>query len=147
MANPISKNMSIGTIGELLVQIRLLQHGVQAAPPLKDSGNDLIAIKGRCVKFVQVKTTTNNGYNLRNLKNKIFDILALVKLSEKNNELQLDKSEIYLLGENELIINNNDNYTLPKNWKKNHKLDRKIEYFWNKQQNGYIVLEGGKNGY
>ena len=46
MANPIPKNMKTGTIGELLVQLRLLQYNVQAAPPIKDSGNDLIAIKG-----------------------------------------------------------------------------------------------------
>jgi hypothetical protein len=44
MANPISSEMRIGTLGELLVQLRLLQFDVQAAPPLKDSGNDLIAV-------------------------------------------------------------------------------------------------------
>ncbi len=46
-----------GSFGELLVQIRLLQHGVQAAPPIKDSGNDLIAIRRTVFKAVQVKTT------------------------------------------------------------------------------------------
>ena len=51
--------MAKGTIGELLVQTRLLQYGVQAAPPLKDSGNDLIALKGDAIKTIQVKTCTN----------------------------------------------------------------------------------------
>lgn len=59
MANPISENMAKGTIGELLVQTCLLQYGVQAAPPLKDSGNDLIALKGDAIKTIQVKTCTN----------------------------------------------------------------------------------------
>ncbi len=40
--NPISEEIKIGTIGEILVQLRLLQYEVQAAPALKDSGNDLI---------------------------------------------------------------------------------------------------------
>lgn len=39
--NPLSENITKGTFGELLVQLRLLQYGVQATPPLKDSGNDL----------------------------------------------------------------------------------------------------------
>lgn len=57
MGNTLPKNLSIGTIGELLVQLRLLEFGVQAAPPIKDSGNDLIAIKGEVVKFIQIKTS------------------------------------------------------------------------------------------
>ncbi len=42
--NQVTDKIMTGTIGELLVQIRLLQFGVQAAPPIKDSGNDLIAV-------------------------------------------------------------------------------------------------------
>ena len=38
MSNPISAAIRIGTLGELLVQLRLLQFEVQAAPPLRDSG-------------------------------------------------------------------------------------------------------------
>ena len=59
MANPISQNLVTGTVGELLVQLRLLQYGVQAAPPLKDSGNDLIALKGYEIRTIQVKTSAN----------------------------------------------------------------------------------------
>jgi hypothetical protein len=58
MANPIPDNMNIGAIGVLLVQLRLLECGVQSAPPCKDTGNDLIGVKGRCVKFIQVKTNS-----------------------------------------------------------------------------------------
>jgi hypothetical protein len=36
--NPISPEIKTGTVGELLVQLRLLQFDVQAAQPLKDSG-------------------------------------------------------------------------------------------------------------
>jgi hypothetical protein len=58
MSNPISKKIKIGTIGELLVQLRLLQYGIQAAPPLRDSGNDLVGILGKDIKTIQVKTTS-----------------------------------------------------------------------------------------
>jgi hypothetical protein len=57
MGNPLPTNMSTATLGELLVQLRLLEYGIQAAPPIKDSGNDLIAIRGEVVKFIQVKTS------------------------------------------------------------------------------------------
>jgi 5-hydroxyisourate hydrolase-like protein (transthyretin family) len=55
--NKISGQVRIGAIGELLVQLRFLQYDVQAAPPLKDSGNDLIAIRGEQWRAIQVKTT------------------------------------------------------------------------------------------
>lgn len=61
MANPLPMTTHIGTLGEPLVQLRLLEFGVQAASPIRDSGNDLIAIKGRIVKFIQVKTKINRS--------------------------------------------------------------------------------------
>lgn len=100
MANPISKELKIGTIGELLVQLRLLQYGVQAAPPIKDSGNDLIAVKGEVFKAIQVKTSSNNTLNTGNLR-RISHILALVKLTRKGKFIYLDQSEIYLLRKEE----------------------------------------------
>jgi len=45
--------------------LRLFQHGVQAAPPLKDSGNDLIAVRERVFRAIQVKTTTQDRFDLR----------------------------------------------------------------------------------
>lgn len=93
MGNPLPANTHKGTIGELLVQLRLLEYDIQAAPPIKDSGNDLIAIKGEIVKFIQVKTEKR----LRNLPS-IYHLVALVELKyDENNNLLLDKSDIYFI--------------------------------------------------
>lgn len=96
MANPIPEKMTTGTFGELLVQLRLLQYGVQAAPPLKDSGNDLIAVKKECFRAIQVRTTMNGNFRKPN-NSKVYHILAVVNLKGSDNEIQLDKSEIYLI--------------------------------------------------
>lgn len=101
MANPISPEIATGTVGELLVQLRLLQYGVQAAPPLKDSGNDLIALKGFAIRCVQVKTTTND-LPAWPPEDKRYHLLAIVKLTGTDKELQLDDSGIYLLRKEEL---------------------------------------------
>ena len=63
--NQITKKMHVGTIGELLVQIRLLQYSMQTAPPIKDSGNDLIAVKGETFRAVSVRTTTTGRFQSR----------------------------------------------------------------------------------
>lgn len=47
--NPITPRIRTGTVGEFLIQLRLLQYEVQAAPPLVGTGNDLIAVKGRTI--------------------------------------------------------------------------------------------------
>ena len=97
MANPIDEKMKTGTIGELLVQLRLLQYGIQAAPPIKDSGNDLVALKGRVVKLIQVKTTSVDKFPKKPGKKKIYDFLAIVRLRGHDNNLKLDKSIINLI--------------------------------------------------
>jgi hypothetical protein len=110
MANPISYQLKIGTLGELLVQLRLLQYDIQAAPPLKDSGNDLIAIKQECFKAIQVKTTTNGKFTKPD--NTItYHILAVVNLKGSDNQIALDQSEIYLIpkGDVETIRTNTNN--------------------------------------
>ena len=95
MGNPPSENNKIGVIGELLVQLRLLQYDIQAAPPIMDSGNDLIAIKEEVVKFIQVKATTGDKIgNLRKLP-KIYHILAMVFLKKNGENISLDESEIF----------------------------------------------------
>ena len=96
MANPISSNLVTGTIGELLVQLRLLQYGVQAAPPLKDSGNDLIALKGYEVRTIQVKTSATDVPKWDRLP-LCYHLLALVILKGHDDVLHLDKTEIYLV--------------------------------------------------
>jgi hypothetical protein len=82
MANPISNEVKTGTVGELLVQMRLLQHDVQAAPPLKDSGNDLIALRGFVVRTIQVKTTTD-GAPAWPPDARLYHLLAVVRLKAR----------------------------------------------------------------
>ena len=98
--NPISEKIKIGTIGEILVQLRLLQYNVQSAPALKDSGNDLIAVKGDIFRAIQVKTSTTEKFTLSNLQK--YHILALVKLVGENDSIYLDESRIFLLQESEV---------------------------------------------
>ena len=100
--NPIDERLKIGTIGELLVQIRLLQYDIQAAPPLKDSGNDLIAVKGDCFRAVQVKTSTTDSFILKDLDKKEYHILAMVNLNGENQTVYLDKSKVFLLEKSEV---------------------------------------------
>ncbi len=95
--NPLSKTCITGTIGELLVQLRLFQYGVQAAPPLKDSGNDLIAVRGETFRAVQVKTTGNEDGRWNLPEDRRYHVLALVRLRGHDNELSLDNCEIYLI--------------------------------------------------
>lgn len=102
MANPIDEKLMIGTIGELLVQLRLLQHKIQAAPPIRDSGNDLVALKGRHIKLIQVKTTASGSFPKLPGKKKIYDYLAIVDLSGYDHTLNLDDTNIFLIPKNDL---------------------------------------------
>ena len=97
MANPISPELRIGTLGELLVQLRLLQFDVQAAPPLKDSGNDLIAVKGPRFHTIQVKTTGGQDIPAWPNAQKIYSLLAVVRLSGEGRDVFLDDSGVYLM--------------------------------------------------
>jgi len=94
--NQIAPKVHTGTLGELLVQIRLLQHGVQAAPPVKDSGNDLIAVNGREFRAVSVRTTTTGRYN-KPKPDTLYEILAVVCLVGKNRDVYLDQSWLFLI--------------------------------------------------
>ena len=94
--NELPPNTNIGTFGELLVQLRLFQHGVQAAPPLKDSGNDLIAVKGRVLRAVQVKTRTQHPIKLGTLPAH-YHLLALVLLHGEICDASLDETRVFLL--------------------------------------------------
>ena len=96
MGNPISEEVRIGAVGELLVQLRLLQYGVQAAPPIKDSGNDLIAVKGDIFRGIQVKTNRDGRPRLDGLPER-YHLAAVVSLSGEGHEIRLDESMIYLL--------------------------------------------------
>lgn len=94
--NPITDRIRKGTVGELLVQVRLLEHDVQAAPPIKDSGNDLIAVRGEAFRAIQVKTVTGDRYSKADLP-PLFHILAVVRLEGDEETLHLDKSQVFLL--------------------------------------------------
>lgn len=94
--NEITTKIQTGTVGELLVQIRLLQYDVQAAPPLKDSGNDLIAVKGTEFRAVSVRTTTNGRYRKPHPE-RLYDILAVVHLKGEERQIFLDESDIFLI--------------------------------------------------
>jgi len=94
--NPITEEVLIGTVGELLVQLRLLEHGVQAAPPIKDSGNDLIAVRGNDFRAIQVKTVRGDRYHKDGLPDS-FHILAVVQLAQDENGIHLDASGVYLI--------------------------------------------------
>ncbi len=94
--NELDSKTVIGTFGELLVQLRLFQCGVQAAPPLKDSGNDLIAVRGRVLRAVQVKTTTQNRFSLDQLPER-YHLLALVAVDGKISDARLDETKVFLL--------------------------------------------------
>lgn len=107
--NPLSPRIITGTIGELLVQLRLFQYDVQAAPPLKDSGNDLIGVRGNIFKPIQVKTTGNPDGKWNSIpRDREYHILALVRLHGEENELLLDGSELYLIRREEIISNDID---------------------------------------
>lgn len=96
LMNSLDKRVITGTTGELLVQLRLFQYGVQANPPLKDSGNDLIAVRGDVFRAIQVKTTAVNG-NFEKPKDRLYHILAFVRLEGDGAEIFLDQSSVYLM--------------------------------------------------
>lgn len=100
--NPLSPTVEEGTFGELLVILRLLQYHVQAFFPLKDSGNDLIAIKDSRMKAIQVKSSIIEQWAAPE-EGKKYDILALVSLKGGDEtNLFLDQSTIYLLSKKEV---------------------------------------------
>ena len=94
--NRISNRIKTGTVGELLVQIRLLQFGVQAAPPIKNSGNDLIAVNGREFRAVSVRTTTTGTF-CKPPDERLYHVLAVVELAGDERQLFLDRSRIFLI--------------------------------------------------
>lgn len=109
--NDINERHKIGKIGELLVQLRLLSYNIQAAPPIYDSGNDLIAVNGEFFRAVQVKTESHDKktWSLP-IKGKRYHVLALVKLAQN---WKLNESKIYLLANNEAGNSSSDEHESP----------------------------------
>ncbi len=101
--NRLPPRLSVGTLAELLVQLRLLEYGVQAAPPIKDSGNDLIAVFGNVFKAIQVKATTGRRRSVHfNRLPAQYHLLAFVQFLPPQPLLQLDEATIYLLSRREI---------------------------------------------
>ena len=101
--NALTKLIEKGTFGEIYTQLRLLQFGIQAAPPLKDSGNDLIAIKKDVFKAIQVKTRTGDRISISDLP-EFYHILAIVHIDHQaeNLEFGFDKVKLYLLNKEDV---------------------------------------------
>src|ERR1700677_2772865 len=118
--NESPKPLTAGTYGELLVQLRLLQHSVQAAPPIKDTGNDLIAIRGGEFRAIQVKTKLHSYpvkfnckklffHNVKKQRVRRFHLLAIVILAKDISYdnlvdfvVPLDQCDIFVLARNEI---------------------------------------------
>jgi hypothetical protein len=100
--NDLAPELTKGTVGELLVQLRLLQYRVQAAPPLRDTGNDLVGVRGKEIRTLQVKTTAGNAFALDLQKLREYHVLVLVQLIGENYDLRLDECRIFLLLKSEV---------------------------------------------
>lgn len=69
---------------------------MQAAAPLKDSGNDLIAVCGEHFRAVSVRTSTSGTY-LKPNGERLYHVLAVVGLDADENHVHLDRSRVFLL--------------------------------------------------
>jgi len=101
MGNSNPPKMTIGAIGKMLVQLRLMEYGIESVKPLIDSGTDLIAIKNGRVKFIQVKTNSSHVNTSRQ-----YDLMAHVKFKYISshcggNSISLDDSVIELKRKND----------------------------------------------
>lgn len=105
--NPIGPRMSTGVAGELLVQIRLLQYKVQAAPPVEDTGNDLIAVNGNQALALSVRTTTTGRFRKPD-RRRSYHALAVVHMQRQGQDLHLDQTEIYLIPFDEVALASTD---------------------------------------
>jgi hypothetical protein len=101
MSNALTKTLVTGTVGELIVQLRLLQFDVQASPPLKDTGNDLVAIRRGSFRTIQIKTSAGRTFSTAKLP-KHYSILAAVHLRGDKNILHIDATDIYLFHRDEV---------------------------------------------
>lgn len=99
--HPLTTKVKRGTLGELLAQVHLLVNGVQAAPPLRDSGNDLIACAGETILTLQVKTAKRHSFPKRRLP-KLYHAAVFVVLKEVNEKIDVSGADVYLLSRKEI---------------------------------------------
>ena len=125
MVNPLPPRFNTGVAGELLVQIRLLQYHVQAAPPIEDSGNDLIAIRNGWFRAISVRATPRDYFN-KPKKRRKYHILAVVHLAYAGQFLLLDQTRIFLIPRDEVAGISHSVYQLDK-WLLTSEL---VDYFF-----------------
>jgi hypothetical protein len=99
--NTLPPKIKRGTLGELLAQVYLLANGVQAAPPLRDSGNDLIACRGSSILALQVKTRKGYNFSKHNLPELYHGVVYIV-LREKNRLCDISHPDVYLMSRAEI---------------------------------------------
>lgn len=100
MGNELTSRVTRGTMGELLAQVYLLAHGVQAAPPIRDSGNDLIACRKGQFCALQVKTRKIPSFSRRGFP-EIYDGVVLVVLKEDGENFGATPPIIYVMRRDE----------------------------------------------
>ena len=103
--NPLTEILTKGTFGELLVQLRLLQFGVQAVPLINNNGIDLIAIWENEIRAIRVITITEFPENVSKLPDP-YRILAVVLLDpmKSGTELSLDRCKVFLFSRSEVQV-------------------------------------------
>jgi hypothetical protein len=94
--NALPPRIKRGTLGELLAQVYLLEYGVQAAPPLRDSGNDLIACRGESIFALQVKTKKKYNFSKGQLP-ELYHGAVFIVLKEKKGRCDISNPDIYLM--------------------------------------------------
>lgn len=99
--NPLPPKVNRGTLGELLAQVHLLANGVQAAPPLRDSGNDLIACCGKSILSLQVKTAKRHDFAKRRLP-QLYHAAVFIVLKEIEGFCDISRPDIYLMSRDEI---------------------------------------------
>src|SRR2546430_10346307 len=93
--NPLFDTTLKGTLGELIAQTHMLAHGVQAPPPIKDSGNDLIAVRGSAFRAVQVRTSAR-GLIRRPDADTLYHILAAAHLPFRDGAPLGSEARVFL---------------------------------------------------
>ena len=71
---------------------------------MRDTGNDLIACKGRCTRSIQVKTRWSRDLLPWQAPERTVDLLALAALVKEGDTLRLDKCALYLVPVDEIEV-------------------------------------------
>jgi len=100
--NRLPPKVNRGTLGELLAQIHLLANGVQAAPPIRDSGNDLIACRGSDILALQVKTRKSYNFSKHRMPALYHGAVFVVLREEADGRCDIAAPDVYLMSRAEI---------------------------------------------